>query len=108
MAHGYLQQVPPKEEAVADRRAHARLETRVEAVLRLHGRVQRVVIHNVSRGGLKLEHAVGLSAGDVLTIELLNRRSFPGAVAWVVFPFTGLAFAELLSENDPLLFGSAQ
>jgi hypothetical protein len=42
MAHGYLQQAPPQEEAVADRRAHARLETRVEAVLRLHGRVQRV------------------------------------------------------------------
>jgi hypothetical protein len=38
-----------------------RLETRLEAVLHLPGRTQRV-IHKVRRGGLKLEHAVSAQA----------------------------------------------
>jgi len=83
------------------------VETRLDAVLYLDGRTQRVVVHNISRSGLKLEHAAGLKMGDDITIDLLRHRSFSATVVWAAFPFTGVEFDEALPENDPLLFGSA-
>jgi hypothetical protein len=108
MAHAHLHQLPPQTDPNLDRRAHARLETRLDAVLYLDGRTQRVVIHNVSRGGLKLEHALGLTRGDDITIDLLNHRSFSATVVWAGFPYTGVAFDQVLPENDPLLFGASR
>jgi hypothetical protein len=105
MAHAHLQQLPPRTEVCE--RSHPRVETRLDAVLYLDGRTQRVVVHNISRSGLKLEHATGLTAGDDITIDLLNHRSFTASVVWAAFPFTGVAFEEVLPENDPLLLGSA-
>jgi hypothetical protein len=107
MAHGHLHQLPSSQAQFAERRSHTRIETRLDAVLYLDGRTQRVVIHNVSQGGLKLEHAVGLKTGDDITIDLLKHRSFSAHVVWTAFPYTGVAFDEVLAENDPLLFGVA-
>jgi hypothetical protein len=108
MAHAHLQQLPPQPDQHAERRAHPRLDARLDAVLYLDGRTQSVVIHNVSRGGLKLEHALGLAKGDDITIDLLNHRSLSATVMWAGFPYTGVAFDQQLPENDPLLFGSAR
>jgi len=105
MAHAHLQQLSPSKQFY-ERRSHPRVETRLNAVLYLDGRTQRVVVHNISRSGLKLEHAVGLKTGDDITIDLLNHRSFSATVVWAVFPSTGVAFDQVLGGNDPLLFGS--
>ena len=108
MARGHVQQLPPSEPGqLPERRSHARLETRLDAILHLDGRAQRIVIHDVSQGGMKLEHAFGLMADDVITIELLTRRTFNGTVVWVVAPYTGIAFEQSLPDADPLLFGTA-
>jgi hypothetical protein len=108
VARGHVQQLPPSElRQFPERRSHARLETRLDAILHLDGRVQRIVIHDVSQGGMKLEHAFGLMAGDVITIELLTRRKFTGTIVWVVAPYTGIAFEQSLPDADPLLFGTA-
>src|ERR1043166_7621107 len=93
MAHGHLQQLPPSKR-VSERRSHPRVEARLDAVLYLDGRTQRVVVHNISRSGLKLEHAIGLKMGDDITIDLLNHRSFAANVVWATFRFTGVEFQE--------------
>ena len=106
--HTDVQQLPPSgARQLPEQRSHARLETRMDAVLHLNGRTQRIVIHDISRGGLKLEHAFGLNPGDVITIELLSRRTFEGKVAWMVAPYTGITFEQPLAENDPSLFATA-
>lgn len=72
-------------------------------MLQLHGRFQRVIIHNISQSGLKLKNAYGLVPGDVVRVELVSQRTLEGTVMWSVAPYTGIAFDELLGEDDPLL-----
>jgi hypothetical protein len=102
MARGHVQQVPQKA-ADQERRLYDRVETSVDALLYIHGRTQRIVIHNISRGGMKLKGAFGLMIGDVVTIELVNRRTFGGTVVWAIAPYTGITFDSALAEDDPLL-----
>jgi len=52
---------------------------------------------------MKLKNAFGLVPGDVVTVELLSNRTLEGTVMWSVAPYTGIAFDELLPEDDPLL-----
>jgi hypothetical protein len=77
----------------------------MDAVLQVHDRFQRITIHNVSQGGMQLKDAFGLMPGDVITVELLSRRTFDGTVAWSVAPYTGIAFDEPLADDDPMLVG---
>lgn len=102
MAHGHVQQVPPTMAPRPERRAHERLATDIDANLHLHGREQRIIIHDISHTGMKLKEAFGLMPGDDVTIELLSHREFNGTVVWVVAPYTGIAFDRPLAETDPV------
>ena len=84
----------------------ARQKTRWDAVLYVHGRFQNIIIHNISRSGMKLKNAFGLVPGDVVSIELLSKRSFDGTVVWSVAPYTGIAFTDFLADDDPVLTGN--
>jgi len=75
----------------------------MDAMLHLHGRMQRVTIHNISRGGMKLKDAFGLTTGDVVTAEFLSHHAIGGVVVWAVAPYTGIAFDNALPEDDPLV-----
>ncbi|HUJ36391.1 MAG TPA: PilZ domain-containing protein [Hyphomicrobium sp.] len=83
----------------------ARQKTRWDAVLYVHGRFQNIIIHNISRSGMKLKNAFGLVPGDVVSVELVSHRIFDGTVVWSVAPYTGIAFTEFLEEDDPILAG---
>jgi len=81
MARGRVEQLPRSvARRVSERRSHERLETRMDAMLHLHGRMQRVTIHNISRGGMKLKDAFGLTTGDVLPAEFLSHHAIGGVV----------------------------
>lgn len=83
----------------------ARQKTRWDAVLYVHGRFQNIIIHNISRSGMKLKNAFGLVPGDVMSVELVSHRIFDGTVVWSVAPYTGIAFTEFLEDDDPILAG---
>jgi hypothetical protein len=84
-------------------RTTERRDTKMHAIVHCRGRFQSVGIRDISPGGMKLENAFGLLPGDVVMIELLSRRTIGGTVVWAVAPYTGIAFDQPLSEDDPLL-----
>ncbi len=85
------------------RRLFERQPTRMRAIVHFRAHFQSVLIRDVSTGGMKLEKAFGLIAGDSVTIELLSGRSLQAKVIWSVAPFCGLAFEKTLDQRDPLL-----
>lgn len=87
----------------AELRSSERRTVRKHAILHCHGRVQTVLIRDVSAGGMKLQDAFGLMRGDSVRIELLTRRAFEGTVAWSVPPYCGIKFTAKLEADDPLL-----
>ena len=103
MAQVHIRQLPSTEHHLSERRSFARQKIRWDAVLQLHGRFQRIIIHNISQSGMKLKNAFGLVPGDVVSVELVSRRKLEGTVMWSVAPYTGIAFDEPLAEDDPLL-----
>lgn len=106
MARAHVRQLPPSaEQNLSERRAFARQKTRWDAVLYVHGRFQNIIIHNISRSGMKLKNAFGLVPGDVMSVELVSHRIFDGTVVWSVAPYTGIAFTEFLEDDDPILAG---
>jgi PilZ domain len=86
-------------------RTSGRRDTKMHAIVHCRGRFQSVGIRDISPGGMKLESAFGLLPRDIITIELLSRRTIGATVAWAVAPDTGIAFDQPLSEDDPLLVG---
>ena len=103
MVQAHVRQLPSIESPLSERRSFARRKARLDAILTMHGRFQRILIHNISRSGMKLKNAFGLVPGDAVTVELLFDRTLEGTVMWSVAPYTGLAFDELLAADDPLL-----
>jgi hypothetical protein len=93
----------PDDPAWAEARSSERSVTRKHAILQSHERSQTVLIRDISVGGMKLQNAFGVVPGDVVTIELLNRRALSGKVAWSVAPYCGVRFDTALAESDPLL-----
>jgi PilZ domain len=92
--------VPP---ALAEDRSSARRSVRKHAILHCRDRVQTVLIRDISAGGMKVQNAFGLFAGDPVRIELLTRQTFEGTVAWSVPPYCGIRFNTPLREDNPLL-----
>jgi len=70
------------------------------AILHSHGRLQCVAIRQISRRDIKLDNAFGLAPGDIVTIELLSRRTLHGTVTWSVAAFCGIEFDRPLADND--------
>ena len=84
-------------------RLSERRPIRKHAILHYLDRAQTILIRDISRGGMKIQNAFGLMAGDAIRIELVTRRAFEGTVAWAQPPYCGIKFATPLAEDDPLL-----
>jgi len=84
-------------------RTFERRSTWVYALLHFEGRTQSVVIRDVSRGGIKIEFAYGLTPGDQIEIQLMSGRVLQGTVAWSVAAYCGVEFPIPLGEDDPVL-----
>jgi hypothetical protein len=80
-----------------------RNEATRHAIVHSHGRLQCAAVHDLSREGIKLDNAFGLTPGDAVTVELLSRRTLGGTVAWSVAAFCGIEFDRPLAEDDPVL-----
>ena len=103
MARARVRQLPGSVPYFFDRRSGERRHTAISALLHVHGREQRIFIHNISRGGMKLKDAVGLVVGDYIAVDLLPDRKLKGTVVWAVAPYVGIAFEHSLGDDDPLL-----
>jgi hypothetical protein len=91
------------EAAWVNDRTSERHPIRKHAILHCHDRVQTILVRDISAGGMKIQNAFGLIAGDAVRVELLTRRAFDGTVAWSVPPYCGIKFHTPLAENDPLI-----
>ena len=64
-----------EEKPAAVRRRHDRRSAAITALVHSHGRFQTVSILDFSMGGLQLQGAFGVAAGDVIQIERRDRGS---------------------------------
>jgi hypothetical protein len=85
------------------RRTFERRNTWVQAVVHFQGHDQSVVVRDVSRGGMKIEFAYGLTPGDQIKVEFMSGRKLEGTVAWSVAAYCGVEFPSPIAEDDPLL-----
>jgi PilZ domain len=86
-----------------NRRTFDRHDINLPATVHSGGGAQVVVLRNISPAGVRLESAVGLILGDVVTIEIAPSHSLVGRVAWSSTSSCGVEFQFLLAEDDPLL-----
>ncbi len=73
------------------------------AQLQAHGKIQCPSIRSVTRSGIRLDGAFGLSVGDPVTVKLPSHQTVSGTVDWTVGGFCGVLFAQPLAEDDPAL-----
>ncbi len=85
------------------KRRFARKTVSIRALLHCNGKFQTTTIEDLSQGGARLRGAEGISVGDIVLVELLNRRQLRGEVRWWLANQCGLSFTEGLADNDPLL-----
>ena len=83
-------------------RRYSRKNVSIRALLHSNGKFQTTTIEDLSQGGAQLRGAEGISIGDVVLVELLDRRQLHGEVRWWLANRCGLSFSDNLSESDPL------
>ncbi len=96
-----------RDRPAALRRRHDRVATDIPAILHVRGHFRGVTIRNIAPGGASLRGGFALYRGDPVDIELLNGRRLPGRIAWSLGDRCGVAFAESLPSDDPLLSEAA-
>ena len=82
---------------------HVRRPVRIEAYLHCRGRRHDVTIVDCSRGGLRLESAMRMAAGDRVTVELLSGDRLPVIVAWASGRHIGTQFIGPISPGNPAM-----
>lgn len=97
------QPVVAEAKAKAIRRRHDRRSAAVSALVHSHGRFQTVSILDFSTGGLQLQGAFGVAAGDVIEIELLSGHRLAAKVVWSLGSRIGAQFTPVLSPDSPAL-----
>jgi hypothetical protein len=83
------------------RRQHERRAVAIKALVQCHGRYQTVSILDFSAGGLQLQGAFGVAAGDQIRIELLSGHKLSAKVAWSLGSRVGAAFTPALAPDSP-------
>ena len=91
----------PSERAAAIRRRHERRTAAITALVHSHRRFQTVSILDFSTGGLQLQGAFGVAAGDQIDIELLSGHRLPAKVVWSLGSRVGAQFTPALSLDHP-------
>ncbi len=82
-------------------RKYARLHVRKAAIVYYRKTFQSVLIVDVSIGGVALEGAGCLFAGDRVNITTMSGRSVLGVVRWWLAGRCGIQFDEELDESAP-------
>ena len=87
-------------------RKSPRQPVKIRAFLHFGGRFQSTIITDLSSGGAGLQGAVGVIAGDKVTLEFLDGRTISAQVKWWLAGNCGVAFDSDLEKDDPLLTNS--
>ena len=96
-----LQNSAPAERGAALRRQHERRSAAITALVYSHGRFQTVSILDISTGGLQLQGAFGVVAGDRIEVELLSGHRLAGKVVWSLGSRIGAEFSPALASDHP-------
>jgi hypothetical protein len=86
------------------RRRAARLLIHQPATIETASTRGRIVVRDVSQGGLGLERVRRIKEGETATIALPSGRTFHGTVLWRKGDRAGLRLSVPLLPNDPLLW----
>jgi hypothetical protein len=84
-------------------RRHRRLPTQIRAVLYHHDSFQPTTIFDTSVGGVGIEGAKGLFHGDEVKIGLVSGQTYNGVVRWWFNGRCGIAFKNVLDDDDALM-----
>lgn len=91
---------PRSDFTLRQRRVHLNA---LAVIVREH-REERVMVTNLSIGGLGFEGAASFATGQPVMITLIDRkRTFPGIIVWRDGPHAGVRFDQILATDDPLL-----
>lgn len=81
-----------------------RVKLNAEAWLPGGSQGERIMVRNISRGGLGFDGATRVSTGQVIEVRLMQSgRKLDGRVVWKVGEKAGVEFFESLQDCDPLL-----
>lgn len=84
------------------RRPPLRKHVQMPCIVECKGREHRVIVTNLSAGGIGITRAPELSARSVVVVEIME-RCFTGRVVWISGANAGIKFDALLKDDDPLL-----
>lgn len=98
----YIEAQPPAGPDKSERRSK-RFRTHLRVLVHCHGRFQTAMVHDLSRGGCRIHGAFGLVPGDCVIIEFMSARSIAGKIVWSLARDVGVALAQALPIDDPLL-----
>ena len=80
-----------------------RLQLNSEAVLTHRGLSRKVLIRDISQGGLGIEGVDTMKVGSTITLQLPTGRQLAGEVCWQEGARAGISLSERLPLSDPLM-----
>lgn len=80
-----------------------RLQLNSEAMLGHQGTVRKVLIRDISQGGLGIEGVEAMQPGSRVTLQLPTGRQLNGEVCWQEGARAGINLSERLALSDPLM-----
>ena len=87
----------------AQRRQFRRIVLNMEAMLVVNGREHKVLVADVSQGGMRIVTTQSLKIGAIVIARLQTGRRFVSVVAWHNGQSVGVQFNRELPPDDPLL-----
>ena len=83
-------------------RKSLRYSVRIRALLYKGETFQPTLIQDISKGGAGIKGAIGITPGDLVSIQFLDGRTISGKVKWWLAGNCGIAFDNGLDYGDPL------
>ncbi|MEQ1578669.1 MAG: PilZ domain-containing protein [Hyphomicrobium sp.] len=80
-----------------------RFQLNSEAVLTYRGTTRRVVIRDISQGGIGVEGAATMHPGSSVQVQLPTGRQLEGEVCWQNGTRAGIILSQRLPASDPLM-----
>jgi PilZ domain len=81
-----------------------RVELNADAIMLDGDQSVRVIVCNISPGGLGFKAASQFEIGKAITVRLVQSgREFSGRLVWKIGDAAGISFFERLSDRDPML-----
>ena len=93
----------PRFPSWAQRRRFRRIVLNMEAMVAVNGREHKLLVADVSQGGMRIVTAQSIKIGAIVIVRLRTGRRFVSVVAWHNGQSVGVQFNRELPADDPLL-----